>query len=321
VRHDDGGGNEQDLANEHAGGIQPPHLTPRQAQILELAASGLSDKEIARRLNVAHRTVRTHFEKLFRETGIRNRGQAIAVWSGRPRQAQRARPADECPYPKPFPPGFSECPAYQASQMITLDISHRPLGAVWTCRHLESRLMPNTDYRWYGACMIGDAEARRQWSASVGAARLHDISQLRQEVSAVSGPYIQRLMELKNEADAIVVETTPPDGERRRAIRRQIDGTVDEFMTEMTKLLRARTAILDQLHLPLRACLQLVRIAVDRFIEQGLTEPEWEVPDEVLQLFPPDIQSYFRPRQAITGIEPLADEGTGGQAADSRGAK
>ena len=82
--------------------------------------------------------------------------------------------------------------------MVTLDISHRPLGAVWTCRHLESRLMPNTDYRWYGACAIGDAAARRRWSAAIGADRLYEISQLRQEVSAVSGPYIQRLIELKN---------------------------------------------------------------------------------------------------------------------------
>src|ERR1700737_2536365 len=55
-----------------------PRLTPRQAQILELAASGLSDKEIARRLHVTHRTVRTHFEKLFQDRGFRSRSQALA---------------------------------------------------------------------------------------------------------------------------------------------------------------------------------------------------------------------------------------------------
>ena len=300
-------------------GVPAPHLTPRQAQILELASAGLSDKEIARRLRVTHRTVRTHFEKLFQESGIRNRAQAIAIWSGRPRQAQRARPADECPYPKPFPPGFAECPAYQATQMVTLDISHRPLGAVWTCRHLESRLVPNTDYRWYGACAIGDAVARRRWSSSVGLDRLHDISELRQEVSALSGPYIQRLMELKSDIDALAAESLPePElAARRRGLTRQIEGTVDTFMTEMTRLLRDRQAILDELHLPLRACLQLVRIAIDRFLEQGLTAPEWEVPDEVLTLFPEDIQSYFRPRQALDDggrLDKRSDK-TGGETA------
>ncbi len=236
------------------------------------------------------------------DQGIRNRSQAIAIWSRRPTQGHNARPADECPYPKPFPPGFVECPAYEATQMVTLDISHRPLGAVWTCRHLESRLMPNTDYRWYGACAIGDAAARRRWSAAIGADRLHEISQLRQEVSAVSGPYIQRLIDLK----------AAEQPEARQGLL-QMQGVVDEFMTEMMRLLQSRKAVLDELHLPLRAVLQLVRTAIDRFVEQGLSEPEWEVPDEVLTQFPDDIRSYFRPRPAGDGLEKL--DHTGGETA------
>ena len=70
---------------------------------------------------------------------------------------------------------------------------------------------------------------------------------------------------------------------------------VDEFMTEVTTLLQERKAVLDDLHLPLKACLQLVRIAIDQFVEHGLTEAEWKVPDEVLKLFPTDLRSYFRP--------------------------
>jgi len=288
--------------NELTAGGSGPRITPRQAQILELAAAGLSDKQIARRLRVTHRTVRTHFENLFEDQGIRNRSQAIAIWSRRPTQGHKARPEDECPYPKPFPPGFVECPAYEATQMVTLDISHRPLGAVWTCRHLESRLMPNTDYRWYGACAIGDAAARRRWSAAIGADRLYEISQLRQEVSAVSGPYIQRLIELKRAEQS---EARPGVG--------QMQGVVDEFMTEMMRLLQSRKAVLDELHLPLRAVLQLVRVAIDRFVEQGLSEPEWEVPDEVLTQFPDDIRSYFRPRHTGGSVEKL--DYTGGEIA------
>jgi DNA-binding CsgD family transcriptional regulator len=262
-------------------------LTPRQAQILGLAANGLSDKEIARRLGVTHRTVRTHFEKLFHDRGIRNRSQAIALWSARSTTRQ-ARPADECPYPKPFPPDFADCPAYQATQMVTLDISHRPLGSVMTCRHLESRLMPGTNYRWYGACVLGDAEARRRWSNAVGVDRLHDISALRQEVSALSMPYVHRLIELKG----------TPARDNPVAHARQLQGVVDEFMTKMTALLRERKPVLDDLHLPLDACIRLLGIAIDRFVRQGLTEGEWEVPDEVLVLFPDDVRAYFRPRQA-----------------------
>jgi len=69
-------------------------LTPRQAQILNLAANGMSDKEIANQLGITHRTVRTHFEKLFKDRGIRNRSQAIALWSSRSTASRHTRPVD-----------------------------------------------------------------------------------------------------------------------------------------------------------------------------------------------------------------------------------
>ena len=281
-------------------------LTPRQAQILGLAANGLSDKEIARRLGVTHRTVRTHFEKLFHDRGIRNRSQAIALWSAHS-TARQPRPSDECPYPKPFPPDFADCPAYQATQMVTLDISHRPLGSVMTCRHLEGRLMPNTNYRWYGACVLGDAEARRRWSNAVGVDRLHDISVLRQEVSGLSMPYVQRLIELK----------ATPIRDNPLAHSRQVQGVVDEFMTKITALLRERKAVLDDLHLPLEACIRLLGIAIDRFAKQGLIEGEWEVPDEVLALFPDDVRAYFRPRHATARSAALSRQGADSAATNS----
>jgi hypothetical protein len=171
--------------------------------------------------------------------------------------------------------------------MVTLDLSHRPLGSIITCRHLESRLMPNTNYRWYGACLLGDAEARQRWSDAVGVDRLHAISSLRQEVSTLSVPYVQQLLDLKNAPI-----------EDPLAHTRQLQAVADDFMTKVTALLHEREAMLDQLHLPLDACVRLLAMAIDRVVQQGTSEAEWEVPDEILALFPDDIQAYFRPRQA-----------------------
>jgi len=198
---------------------------------------------------------------------------------------RQVRPAEECPYSKPFPPDFTDCPAYQATQMVTVDLSHRPLGSVITCRHLESRLMPNTNYRWYGACVLGDAEARRRWSNAVGVDRLRDISTLRQEVSTLSVPYVQQVLDLRN---------APMADPLARA--RQLEGVVDEFMAKVTPLLREHQAVLDRLHLPLEACVRLLAMSIDRVVQQGMTATEWEVPDEALRLFPVDIRPYFRPR-------------------------
>ena len=55
-------------------------VTPRQSQILDLIATGLADKEIARRLGLSRRTVRTHIERFFRTHGLHDRAGAAALW-------------------------------------------------------------------------------------------------------------------------------------------------------------------------------------------------------------------------------------------------
>jgi DNA-binding CsgD family transcriptional regulator len=62
------------------GSVHRLRLTPRQSQVLALIASGLSDKEVASRLGLAHRTVRTHVDRLLREHGLRSRTEAVAAW-------------------------------------------------------------------------------------------------------------------------------------------------------------------------------------------------------------------------------------------------
>ena len=51
-------------------------LTPRQDEVLSLLRRGLSNKEIARTLNVAESTVKFHCIAIFRQLGVSNRTQA-----------------------------------------------------------------------------------------------------------------------------------------------------------------------------------------------------------------------------------------------------
>lgn len=55
-----------------------PHrpLTPRQAQVLQLVRAGLTDSQIADRLNLSHRTIQKHLELAYRRLGVRNRTSA-----------------------------------------------------------------------------------------------------------------------------------------------------------------------------------------------------------------------------------------------------
>lgn len=53
-------------------------LTPRQIEVLRLAAAGFSGKQIARRLGVSVRTVEGHFTRMRQRTGARNTGELVA---------------------------------------------------------------------------------------------------------------------------------------------------------------------------------------------------------------------------------------------------
>lgn len=67
--------------------VQQLGITPRELEILEALASGLSNREIAGRLNVSENTVKTHTGRVFDKLSARRRTQAV----------QRAREAELIP--------------------------------------------------------------------------------------------------------------------------------------------------------------------------------------------------------------------------------
>jgi len=60
-------------------GLQAAGLTPRELQILELIAAGLSNREIAAHIFVSENTVKTHSKRLFEKLNARRRTQAVAA--------------------------------------------------------------------------------------------------------------------------------------------------------------------------------------------------------------------------------------------------
>jgi len=67
--------------------VQQLGITPRELEILEALASGLSNREIAGRLNVSENTVKTHTSRVFDKLSARRRTQAV----------QRAKEAELIP--------------------------------------------------------------------------------------------------------------------------------------------------------------------------------------------------------------------------------
>lgn len=52
-------------------------LTPRELEVLGSLVEGLSNKAVARKLDISEHTVKFHVEALFRKLGVRSRSQAV----------------------------------------------------------------------------------------------------------------------------------------------------------------------------------------------------------------------------------------------------
>lgn len=200
------------------------------------------------------------------------------------------RPVDQCPYPKPFPPEFRECPAFRSRQFIPLDTLYQPLEPVLTCRHLQTRALPQR-YRWYAACALGDAEGRRRWIREVGPVRLERIRVLQREMAEVMSPYMPRLWTLKGQQVLAVRDNrdAAPITAQLRSVAAQATDALDTFLAD-------HPVALADIELPMDAARNLMQLAIDRFIEPQLSsEISIEVPDDILERFPESVRIFFRP--------------------------
>jgi DNA-binding NarL/FixJ family response regulator len=81
------------------GEANPPPLSARERQMLELVVEGLTNREIAQRLYLAESTVKRHLSTAFRRLGVHSRREAAAAM-------RAAEPAQAGGYPTEEPSPF-----------------------------------------------------------------------------------------------------------------------------------------------------------------------------------------------------------------------
>jgi len=65
------------------GAVAACGLTPRELEVLELMAEGLSTREIADRACVSENTIKTHASRVFGKLGARRRTEAVRIGKAR----------------------------------------------------------------------------------------------------------------------------------------------------------------------------------------------------------------------------------------------
>ena len=68
--------------------------------------------------------------------------------------------ADRCPFPRPFPADFADCPSFEPMSFDATDSQDKPLGTWSTCRHLTTGTDVENRGRFYPRCALGSPEQR-----------------------------------------------------------------------------------------------------------------------------------------------------------------
>jgi hypothetical protein len=201
---------------------------------------------------------------------------------------QRAhRPADECPYPKPFAADFDDCPAYRPSEYVALDTQYQPLPAVWTCRHLQVGVMPGMASSHYARCRLGTAQQRQAWVAGLLADRVAALRDISREISLVVKPQLKDLWGAKGRQLSSVFDPRAT-GELQRA--------VDEIFSLIETFLDENQDRMTRLGLPPEATRALIREALAEWVRSPTPEASaFDLSDEALVRFPPEIRDFLRP--------------------------
>lgn len=68
------------LLQARQAGDDPDELTEREREVLALVAQGLSNKQVARRLEISEKTVKTHLTNIYRRIDVVSRVEAV-LWA------------------------------------------------------------------------------------------------------------------------------------------------------------------------------------------------------------------------------------------------
>jgi hypothetical protein len=191
-------------------------------------------------------------------------------------------PADVCPFRRPFPEGFDDCPAYQVREFVGFDLAYRPLEMVRTCRHLYAREMPGHQGRHYAACALGPASARVAWAKKVEPVRLEKMRDWSAAFSDFSRPFVGPLMAAKGRHLA---------GEPAATL--ELNRLSDHFLARLDTFLTETEPELEEIGLHRRDVADLVRLGIAEWVRAETADFRFQIPDALLKRFPVPVRALL----------------------------
>jgi hypothetical protein len=201
------------------------------------------------------------------------------------------RPADECPYRRPFPHDFDDCPAYAARRFVPFDSMHRPLQPVWTCNFLVPKRSGASQHGYYAACSLGDEAARQRWVEEVRKERLDSVVRLQRATTAIAQPYLEEIYAAKRR------QLDSSENQLRAAA--ELGALLARLEAEVVKFIDTNRAEFNAASLPVEACKELMTLAMREAAEsRTVSGDRFRAPQALLDKFPAEVRPLLFP--AIT---------------------
>jgi len=199
------------------------------------------------------------------------------------------RAPDACPYRRPFPADFHDCPAYHPAYFVPLTSGYESMTPVWTCSHLVPGPVPGQALRFYGRCRLGDEAARLAWVETLHGRRLAELRRLSMEVARATATATSELVGAKG-----AQLQAEPDSPEREAATEALRDLQSRWLADFDAFLRLHGAELGALDFPPDAVRALCVELIDAWIAQGHSGPP-EVPADALRSFPEDVRLLLNP--------------------------
>jgi PAS domain S-box-containing protein len=194
------------------------------------------------------------------------------------------RSLDECPYERPFPPGFRSCPAYQPHLTYEADSRGDPVAPVWTCQHLGAG-RHRGGRGFFGRCGVGDALARTRWLAGARTTHLRAIQELRFEAADLVGPALETLYRARAERDGS--GRLAPDSQTTEQASVGVTRAFAAFAGERSDRLQAAGIDPEELSRCFAATI--------KDFGRSSTAEGWVPPASIVSGYPPGIRAFLRP--------------------------
>ncbi|GAC1577436.1 MAG: hypothetical protein NVS3B24_08480 [Candidatus Dormibacteria bacterium] len=190
-----------------------------------------------------------------------------------------SRPSDECPYERPFPEDFDECPAYTPQRFVPFDSLHRPLNPIWTCNFLSPKRAADRAHGYYACCALGDAAARVAWVEAVRKDRLDQVTHLRRQVIEVARPYLVEVYAAKSRQ--------LEGGDSQDRATADLEQAVERMEADILAYIDLHAQEFEAASMPVAAVKEMMTLALRDMVDRReLGGQNFSPPPELLEKFP-----------------------------------